>query len=62
MIFQIANGFVVVARSNEPMVRTMNLPVYCKTGEEIAEAIIAGAVKERMNIGVSAGQKATGSY
>lgn len=53
-IFQIANGFVVVARNNtEPMVRVMNLPVFCKTGEEIAEAIITDAVKDRMNVRVS---------
>jgi hypothetical protein len=53
MIFQIANGFIVVNRNlNEPIVRSMNLPVFCKTGEEIAEAIVAGAVKDKMNIGV----------
>lgn len=41
-IYQIANGFVVVKRNE--------IPVYCKTGEDITEAIITGAVKEKMNI------------
>lgn len=54
MIFQIANGFVVVARANgEAMVRSVIPPVFCKTGEEIAEAIITDAVKDRMNVRVS---------
>lgn len=55
VVFQIANGFIVVSRSGVEMARPMNLPVFCKTGEEIAEAIVAGAVKERLNVGVMGG-------
>lgn len=54
MIFHIENGFVVVARNlHEPIGRSMNLPVFCKTGEEIAEAIITEAVKDKLSVGNS---------
>lgn len=54
IVFQIANGFVVVSRNGVEMARPMNLPVFCKTGEEVAEAIVAGAVKDKLNIGFAA--------
>lgn len=55
LIYQIANGFIVIRRNHHDVASVMStLPVFCKTGDEIAEAVVSSAVKDKLNIGVAA--------
>lgn len=50
MVYRITNGFISVVHSNDGRQPTIT---YCKDGEEISQAVVTQAVKEKL--GVSAG-------
>lgn len=52
IVYRISNGFISVVHSNDGRLPTIT---FCKDGEEISQAVVAQAVKDKIGIG-AAGQ------